>query len=271
MNYPLAEPKIKWVIFLARKMGSIDALNFLLQNKIKVKIIVTHPTDPAMSYLKAIARKYHILFFIDDAPLYKMIERKDKRVQEIDLVISYLFWKKIKTPLIVLPKRGCINFHPAPLPDYKGRAGYNTAILDKRNWFGVSAHFIDSEDFDIGPIIKVIKFSLDQEKETAYSLEKKSQIKLLQLFKEVVVDFLLNKKMKLKKNTGGLYLTATQLEELKKIDLQKDSLADIDKKIRAFFFPPYAGAYIKAKGQKFNLINDKILRLIAEIMQKQSL
>jgi methionyl-tRNA formyltransferase len=260
--------KIKNVIFLARKMGSIDALKFLLQNKITVKAIVTHPADPAINYLLAIAKKYHILFFTDDAPIYNLIEKKDPHLLDIDLVISYLFWRKIRLPLINLPKLGCLNFHPAPLPDYKSRAGYNTAILEKRKTFGVSAHFINSEEFDSGRIIKVLKFKIDPKNETVISLEKKTQNKLLELFKLVIELFLTDKKIKTKSNVGGLYLTAKQLDALKKINISQDSLDDINTKIRAFFFPPHLGAYIEIKGQKFNLINEETMSLVSILINK---
>ena len=36
---------------------------------------------------------------------------------QIDLAVSYLYWRKIRKPLIEGPNYGCINFHPAILPD----------------------------------------------------------------------------------------------------------------------------------------------------------
>lgn len=260
-------PRVKRVIFLARKPGAVDALNFLLKNKIQVAVLVTHPDEPARPALEKMARSRKILFFTDDAPLYDVIAKNDKRVRDIDLVISYLFWKKIRQPLIELGRRGCINFHPAPLPDYKSRAGYNTAILDQRPDFGVSAHFVSSEEFDSGRIIKVLKFEIDPQIETVISLEKKSQEKLLELFKKTMRIFLEKDKIPTKPNIGGLYLTAKQLDELKKIDVRKDSLETINQKIRAFFFPPHVGAYVEVKGQKFTLLNEETLQLIARLMK----
>ena len=34
---------------------------------------------------------------------------------------------------------------------------------------------------------------------------------------------------------------------------------NIEKKIRAFWFPPYDGAYVKINGQKYTLINRQLL------------
>ncbi len=263
------KPGIKKVILLCRKVSALECVQFLFKQEIAIAAIVTHPSDPAKKELQKIAQAKRILFYTDDAPLYKLIERNDKRLQNVDLVISYLFWKKIKLPLIELGTKGCINFHPAPLPDYKSRAGYNTAILEQRKTFGVSAHFIDGETFDSGKIIKVLNFPIKPESVTVIALEQKTQEKLVELFKNVITSFVGNKKFKLLPNEGGLYLTAPQLDEFKRIDPSKDSLDQIHRKIRAFFFPPHLGAYLEIKGEKFNLIDETTLKYIAELLAKK--
>ena len=50
---------------------------------------------------------------------------------EFDLGVSILYWRKLESTFLDAPRLGIINFHPAPLPDYKGTAGYNMAILDE--------------------------------------------------------------------------------------------------------------------------------------------
>ena len=62
-----------------------------------------------------------------------------------DLVLSFLFWRLIRPPLIDLGRIGCLNFHPAPLPDWRGLGGYNVAVLEGLTEWGVSAHFVDEE------------------------------------------------------------------------------------------------------------------------------
>lgn len=258
--------RIKNVIFLGRKPGAVLALMHLLQQGIKIKLIIAPEKEEYNPTLRSVAKKYKITFFADDRKLYDLISKKSPLTKNINLVISYLFWKKIKNPLIKLPDCGCVNFHPAPLPDYKGRAGYNTAILEQEKNFGVSAHFIDSEDLDSGPIIKVLRFAINPKTETVFSLERKTQIKLTQLFKEVIA-ILQNNKPRLIKNNGGLYLSGQDLEKLKEVNLNKDSLSDINLKIRAFFFPPYQGAKIRLRGQEFTLINKEILELIYNLIK----
>jgi methionyl-tRNA formyltransferase len=104
---------------------------------------------------------------------------------DVDLIVSMLYWRKFKGPLIELPKLGTINFHPAPLPHYKGTAGYNLAILESLSEWAVSAHYVD-ENIDTGPIIQTASFPIDVEEETVASLEAKSAKALYELFESVV-------------------------------------------------------------------------------------
>lgn len=259
--------KIKKVIFMGRKRGAAKAVKFLLEKGIGVALIVGPEEENYTPSLRSVAKENKISFFSDDKDVYDLLKEKDGDApKDIDLVISYLYWRKIKEPLIRLSKKGCINFHPAPLPDYKSRAGYNTAILENRETYGVTAHFIDSEDLDSGPIIKRLDFPIDQKNENVLGLYIKAQRALLDLFKETIEIFLTKEKIPVKKNEGGLYLSGKQLEDLKKVNLDTDSPADINKKIRAFFFPPHSGAYIEVGGEKVTLINHGLLDYLSRLL-----
>ncbi len=262
MTKPI-KTKLNKVIFLGRKPMASRAAQFLLNQGIGINLIVAPPNDS----LNKFAKLNKIPIIHDDKLLYGMIEDNDKRVRDVDLVISYLYWQRILMPLIKLPSRGCINFHPAPLPDYKSRAGYNTAILNDRGDFGVSAHIIDSEEFDAGPIIKVLRFSTESS-ENVMTLVEKSQKKLLVLFRQVIRLFMEREEIETYENQGGLYWTKEQLEKLKRINPKKDSLDDIHKKIKAFFFPPYHGAFIEIKGEKFTLIDEEMLNYLSRTLNK---
>lgn len=263
----MSNQKIKKVIFLGRKKEAIDAVKFLIENRIKIAAIIGVRNDPSSIKLLKIANENEILFILNEKVIYKLIANKDKRLERVDLVISYLYSKKIKNSLIYLGRLGCINFHPAPLPDYKSSAGYNTAILDERLEYGVSAHFIDSEEFDAGPIIRVLRFPIGKN-ENVISLFEKSQTKLLELFKETIILFQAGEKLKTIENKGGLFLNKKQFEDLKKVDIKKDSLDLINKKIRAFFFPPHTGAKIRIGNQDFTLINNDLLKYLDELIKR---
>lgn len=258
--------KLKKVILLGRKRGAAEALHWLNRKGVEVPLVVADPKEKGEHTLAAYARKSGIPV-LTSAQLYVRIEKRHPSVRDVDLVVSYLFAERMRDPLIALGSRGCINFHPAPLPDYKSRAGYNTAILDSRTRFGVSAHFVDSEKFDAGPIIKVKRFRMDPLRETAWSLEKKTGPHLFALFIEVMDRFMSGAPIRTKKNDGGLYLTSAQLEVLKEVQ-PTDSLEAIERKVRAFFFPPYGGAYLMLEGKRIELSSRELLFELARLIAK---
>ena len=80
--------------------------------------------------------------------------------------------------------------------------------------------------------------------------------------------FLSGEDIKTTENSGGLYLTAKELEELKIVDPEKDSSEEIDRKIRAFFFPPHHGAKIILAGKEYTLVNKEILEHLAKLIRE---
>jgi methionyl-tRNA formyltransferase len=199
-----------------------------------------------------------------DDELYSIIDNDNskykKLITNIDLVISYLFWKKIKKSLIVLPKTGCINFHPAPLPDFRGFSPYTFGILKNSPYWGVSAHFVDDK-FDTGNLIETSRFLINSKKETSFSLEQKSQKQLYFLFKKVIKILTDSKELYSNPQSNGKYFSKKDFEENREIFLD-DSNEMIDRKIRAYWYPPFEGAYIKIKNKKLFVINQKILDLL---------
>ena len=181
--------------------------------------------------------------------------------EDIDLVISYGFPKRIRKSLIKLPKIGCINFHPAPLPEFGGMGGvYNFAIYENVNYWGVSAHFVD-ESFDTGDVIKVVRFPIKAGQETVASLKQKSHEALITLFREVIDTVHKGESLPREPQGRGRYISRRDFEELRRIK-PSDSLDVINRKVRAFWYPPYGGACIELYGKEFTLVDEELLGLI---------
>ena len=181
---------------------------------------------------------------------------------DIDLGISILYWRKLRGTLLFREsKHGCINFHPAILPDYKGCAGYNLAIIDGLFRWGSSCHYVD-EGIDTGGILDVQEFDIDSDRETAFSLESKTLRVMEQQFKRMVKVILSspNGRLSAFPNIGGRYVSRAQMEDLKQILPGENP----DIKSRAFWFPPYGGAWVEVNGQRVSVIPDCILRSLGD-------
>lgn len=240
---------------MGRKKQAAELLKWTVDQGIEVVGVCTdNQFDNSPTALKA--KELNIkVYSMEEAEEYV-----NSHPGEIDLVTSYLYWRKIRKPLIEGPRYGCINFHPAILPDWKGCGGYNIAILKKLPKWGVTAHYVN-EDIDTGKIIRVNKFDFDHTTATAKSLEKVSQEELVKLYKDIILE--VKEKGILETldidNNEGTYISRQQMNEMKEIKLDELSKEDIDNKIRAFWFPPYDGAYIEVNGQKYTLVDKKIL------------
>jgi methionyl-tRNA formyltransferase len=209
--------------------------------------------------LRTVAQE-HGLIVLTDRDLYT--ELADAKAQDrlggIDLVVSFLFWKRIKSPIIECARFGCVNFHPAPLPEYRGLGGFNFAILHRLTEWGVTAHYID-ETIDTGPIIRVDRFPFDWREVTAYSLELATRPALLECFKNTIADVARCGQLRTTPNVGGKYFTRKDFEKEKHLDLDAMTADEIDLRARAFWYPPDDGAYIEKDGQRFTLAPRAVL------------
>ena len=246
------------MIFMGRKKYAADMLQWTIDQGIDVAFVCTdsqYANSPTMIKANSLG-----------IPVITMEEAEEyvnNHPGDIDVVVSYLYWRKIRTPLIEGPKYGCINFHPAILPDWRGTAGYNIAILNKLPEWGATAHYVD-EKIDTGSIIRVYKFNFDYRIETAQSLEKKTQNIQIELYKSVILDVIANGKLESlpQKKEDGIYISKKQMLDMMKIDLSNLEKEDLDLKIRAFWFPPYDGAGFEVNGKFYTLVNAEVLKTL---------
>ena len=248
--------KIVRVLFMGRKPVAAKCLEYLLSNH-RVEVVgVLTDSHLKVSPTSDVARDNNLRLFTFEEALAAM----KSGTLIFDIGFSILFWRKLRDEFLKVPSRGIVNFHPAILPDYKGTAGYNLAILDGLDEWGVSAHYID-QDIDTGDIIEVKKFPISNEYETAKSLENRSQEVLLQQFMRVA-DLALDVSYRLptSPNQGGRYITRNEMEAMKEV-MPSD---DVSRKIRAFWFPPYDGAFIMVNGVKCTLVDRTILDGLAD-------
>jgi methionyl-tRNA formyltransferase len=167
--------------------------------------------------------------------------------------------------LLEHPRFGVINFHPAPLPQFKGLGGYNLAILEDHDSWGATAHYMD-KGIDTGGIISVLKEPIQVGRETVNSLERLTQSIIGKLVRDIVMRVLYeqnnmkNDRLPTTPNVGGKYVTREQLEAMKEVQPGDD----VVKKIRAFWFPPYDGAYVVVNGVKCTLVDHSILLELSE-------
>lgn len=240
------------VLFMGRKKVAASCLEYLAaQPGVKITAVLTD-SHLSVSATADVARRINAPLLTFDEALAAVEAGRLK----YDLGISMLYWRKLRGGLISCPAKGIINFHPAPLPLYKGTAGYNLAILEGLSEWATSAHYID-DSIDTGPIIEVAAFPISPETETAQSLEQKCQNKLFEQFLRVIKSALSSpNRLPVTPNGPGRYVSRPEMESMK---LVRDG-DDLERKTRAFWFPPYDGAYVEVAGQRYTLVSQKMLQ-----------
>lgn len=101
-----------------------------------------------------------------------------------DLGLNFLATRKIGPKQLKVPRLGWVNFHPAPLPELRGRNLAYWAISLGYHEFGATVHYMD-ETYDTGELIEVSRFPIEKG-DTAGDLVQKSVESLVLLFKKWV-------------------------------------------------------------------------------------
>ncbi len=243
------------------KRSAARALEHLVQEGAEVVAVVAPQPSGSEHELQRIdlVAQRHGLRLANDDELYAEIE--DGSLADIDLVLSFLFWRRIQPPLIELGGIGCLNFHPAPLPDIRGLGGFNIAILEDFAEWGVSAHFVDDE-FDTGDLVRVDRFPIDRERETALSLDIKSQERLLTVFRDVVDQAASGEALPRTSQGEGRYVTGEEFEQMRRVR-PGDPPELTERRMRAFWYPPHDGATIEVAGQTLTLVDRHLLEQAA--------
>jgi methionyl-tRNA formyltransferase len=244
------------VVFLGKsKRTAVRALEWLVERGVEVAAVVAPEPDRWTREPQRLdlAARRHDLPLVSDADLYA------DPPGDVDIVVSFLFWKLIREPLISLGRIGCLNFHPAPLPDFRGLAGYNLAVLEGLAEWGVSCHFVDDR-FDTGDLVEVERFAIDPDAHTALSLDLETGEYLVALFRSVIERAMAGAELPRQPQGKGRYVSREEFERLRVVQPGDD----VERKLRAFWYPPYPGAVLEVEGRRLTLVDERLLAEVAE-------
>lgn len=173
---------------------------------------------------------------------YLCSENKEYQSSLIDIDIDYIIsvsWRDIfSQKFLNIPKKGSLNFHPGILPDYRGCYSVSWAIINEEEYVGYTWHKI-SKDIDGGEILYQGKIPI---------LNRNAHTLHYKLFKDGI-DSLSQALEKLENNDiivndikkGHYYPNALPYNGIINENWSDDQ---IEKFIRAMFFPPFKSAVL---------------------------
>lgn len=126
-----------------------------------------------------------------------------------DIGISFMY--QYKVPKEQIDGHTWFNFHPAPLPEYKGRNLCYQAIMNGEKEFGATLHYMD-ENFDTGDIIEVERFAIHKW-DTSETLSERTIDISKNLFSEYLPLITENNRFAGMENMGGSYYKKEPIPE----------------------------------------------------------
>ena len=145
---------IRAVVFAHHDVG-VRCLLALRSAGIEVPLVFGHEPDPAEEQWYAsvigLARELDIPVVTPGNP------NSDDWVRLIsghapDFIFSFYYRSMLATPVLRLARQGALNMHGSLLPDYRGRAPVNWAILHGEAWTGATLHYM-VQRADAGDIV----------------------------------------------------------------------------------------------------------------------
>ena len=162
------------VVFMGTPDIAATCLKQILADGFEVVGVYTQPDRPKGRGMKLVASPVKEVALSAGIPVFQPDSfREEETVEQLralkpDICAVVAYGRILPQKVLDVPTFGCINIHASILPQYRGSAPYQWAVLDGRAETGVTAMYLCRE-MDAGDMIDVSKTPIG-ENETAGEL-----------------------------------------------------------------------------------------------------
>lgn len=232
---------------------AIPTLNWLLNSEHSLALVITQPDKPAgrgrllqQSDVAEWAEQHGIKIVKPISP-----QELIGNIEDLDLVLTIGYGVLLPEDVLRLPKHGFLNLHFSLLPQYRGAAPAQRALLNGEEKTGVTVFELD-KGMDTGPIYSQNTLTIQESWRSKELLEELAQLGITtvsQAFEMILSD----KKPTAQSGESSIAPKISKSEA--KVDFNEDSNRIINL-IRAFTYEP--GAWTIWKGEPFKVTSAKI-------------
>ena len=146
------------VVFMGTPDIAATCLTKLLAEHMDVVGVYTQPDRPKGRGMKMVFSPVKEVAIAHNIPVFQPENfREDETVETLaalrpDVVAVVAYGRILPQRVLDIPTLGCINIHASLLPEYRGSAPYQWAVLDGKKETGVSAQFMVRQ-MDAGDVI----------------------------------------------------------------------------------------------------------------------
>tara|TARA_B110000037_G_scaffold56892_1_gene69421 strand:+ start:1919 stop:2851 length:933 start_codon:yes stop_codon:yes gene_type:complete len=152
------------IVFMGTPQFAVESLNAIFQSKHEIVGVVTSTDKPAgrgRKIQQSEVKKYAV---INNIRLFQPEKLKDEKLIEglknlnadLFIVVAFRMLPKI---IWEIPNKGTVNLHGSILPNYRGAAPINWAIINGEKESGVTTFFINDK-IDTGDVLLIEKTTI---------------------------------------------------------------------------------------------------------------
>ena len=181
------------VVFMGTPDIAATCLKKILADGFEVVACYTQPDRPKGRGMKMVFSPVKEVAIANNIPVFQPENfREDETVEQLrglrpDVCAVVAYGRILPQRVLDIPTKGCVNIHASLLPQYRGSAPYQWAVLDGLTETGVSAQHMALK-MDAGDVIDVAKTPIG-ENETAGELLDKLAVLGADLLSRVLKKF----------------------------------------------------------------------------------
>ena len=151
---------------------AVSVLRRLVEDKWQVAAVYTQPDKPKNRGMKLVPTPVKEYAVTCGIPVYQPESCRDEavleelRALEPDVIVVAAYGKLLPQALLDIPKQAIINVHSSILPQYRGAAPINWAVLNGDDETGVTIQYMAAE-LDAGDILLTRKTAIDPQEDAS--------------------------------------------------------------------------------------------------------
>ncbi len=169
------------VVFMGAPAFAVSVLRRLVEDHWEVAAVYTQPDKPKNRGMKLTPTPVKGYAVTQGIPVYQPASCRDEavleelRAMEPDVIVVAAYGKLLPQALLDIPRTAIINVHSSLLPQYRGAAPINWAILNGDEETGVTIQYMAAE-LDAGDILLVKKTAIDPQEDAGQLYDRLAEL-----------------------------------------------------------------------------------------------
>lgn len=169
------------IVFMGTPAFAVSVLRRLVEDQWDVAAVYTQPDKPKNRGMKLVPTPVKEYAAAQNLPVCQPESCRDEavleelRALEPDVIVVAAYGKLLPQALLDIPRIATINVHSSLLPQYRGAAPINWAVLNGDAETGVTIQYMAAE-LDAGDILLAKKTSIDPEEDASQLYDRLAEL-----------------------------------------------------------------------------------------------